>query len=180
VPRVLDCCHRRRVLKPGGFAWLTIHGDDTWRRMKAHPTTDAMRKALSKWNVYQPADGPEQRINQTEWLYESRAAIPHGVTVLTTARERAMVWPLYKVVNATAVTEHTDNRVTMTFTSYEYVRRVWSRVLPIAQILPQSSGLPRHRWTCGTPICQGAEHTDAWPVGQDVVLLRKSAEPEQL
>jgi len=88
-----------RVLKPGGFAWITIHGDDTWQRMKANEQ-DLTRVMMAPWDVYKPPfDGPEVRINQTDWLYNSRTTIPDGVTVLTTAKENAMVWPYYRRVN---------------------------------------------------------------------------------
>lgn len=87
----------RRILRPGGVAWVTIHGDRTWRDMQPHwPLAAAL------------ADHPD---------YGRDRASPE------IPQERAVYrWHRQRSYSANV------------FYREEYVRRVWSRFLTIAEI----------------------------------------------
>lgn len=89
----------RRVLRPGGVAWVTIHGDRTWQGLQPHwPLAAAL------------ADHPDYLRDR------AGAEIPRDRVVYRWHRGRS----------------YSAN----VFYREDYVRRVWSRFLTIAEIRP--------------------------------------------
>lgn len=175
----------KRVLKPGGFAWLTIHGDDTWRRIKDGDETDGIWNAIKHFRELVPDEhGHERKMlpNLRSWLFSSRDKIPPGVVALAIPHSNAGFetglrgGQISPGVGPYASKSRGDEaRFIQTFVSYDFVRKYWSKELDIVAILPQSSGRPRQEWECGTPACvrDAQLRPKNLPIGQDVVLLRK-------
>jgi len=102
----------RRILRPGGLAWLTVHTDKTWEEMQ------------EGWPLYKGlANHPDYKALKNNKKMPS----PHLV----------FRW-------------HSDRSYSSnTFYSFEYIERVWSRVMKILEI--------RRRF----------------PAFQDVIILQK-------
>ncbi len=144
----------RRVLRPGGFAWITVMSNHTWTRLRANGEADLLYSHI--------VGGAEQLV------------LPNGTLHQFTANELAaseyMPYP-FTVFQGKWNWPYTNGQqgetMVNTFVTYEYAKTHWGAVLDLVAIYPQSSLLPTEDWPCVTPACPPRN------VGQDVLLLRK-------
>lgn len=148
----------RRVLKPGGYAWITIMGDHTWSRLHHNKEKDLLYKHI---------------IGGAEKLVPDRG-FPKNFTAKDLAKHPRMPYPFTYFMaewhwpyKPGVVGEFYLN----SFITYEFIRREVSSILEVVDIYPQNSLVPPDKWHCPTPECRPTRTT-----GQDVLLLRKPLE----
>eukprot|EP00042_Codosiga_hollandica_P053015 m.684168 g.684168 ORF g.684168 m.684168 type:complete len:422 (-) comp58605_c0_seq54:2402-3667(-) len=145
----------RRVLQPGGYAWITVMGDHTWRRLHSNMERDLLFSHITGGSEKFVPEKGEPHILRRDDL-NRLAEMPRPYTYFLANWH----WPYKTGVEG----EFYINA----FTSYAFIREHVSEFLEIVDIFPQNSLIPPEKWQCATPQCNPTRTT-----GQDVILLRK-------
>ncbi len=144
----------KRILRPGGYAWISIMGDHTWRRIRHNKQLDLLYSHI--------VGGKELLVQEDGTLYNMTDAdldrfisMPYSFTTF----QGNWRWPYKPGIPGDFMVN--------TFMSYDFIKLHWGSILEVVDILPQSSLIPPQKWKCVTPICPPRR------IGQDIVILRK-------
>ena len=145
----------KRVLRPGGYAWITIMGDHTWRRIHFNKEKDLLYQHIIGGKEKLVPDHGEPK-NFTLADLNKYPNMPSTYPVFVSDWR----WPYRAGIQGETMVN--------AFCSYEFVNKYMSEIMEVVAIYPQNSLVPPEEWGCVTPQCNPTR-----TIGQDVVLFRK-------
>lgn len=148
----------RRILRPGGVAWITIHGNHTWKRLCYNKEKDNLAPTITDMKYH----GSHLNIK----------TITENQFANTMVFRSRFKWNDETGGDKMKEKEKDDDTAfTNTFISYDSVYKHWNKIMNVVKILPQGSSLPLNKWPGVTPTVDNAGNS--FTIGQDVVILQK-------